>query len=65
MLKLIVATMLVVALYRWRDRLMVPLFRLPGDIEINAGRFRLEVPFTTCLLVSLGVSLIWWTACGR
>jgi hypothetical protein len=38
----------------------VPLGRLPGDIAIERGNFRLYVPITTSLLVSGGVMLVSW-----
>jgi hypothetical protein len=38
----------------------VPLGRLPGDIAIERGNFRLYVPITTSLLVSGAVMLVSW-----
>ena len=38
----------------------VPLGRLPGDIAIERGGFRLYVPITTSLLVSAAFMLISW-----
>lgn len=34
--------------------------RLPGDIVLRRGQFSLFVPITTCLLVSLVLSLVMW-----
>ena len=34
--------------------------RLPGDIVIERGNFRLYVPLATSLLVSVGLSLVIW-----
>lgn len=65
MLKLLATAILIVVLYAHRGRLKVPLFRLPGDVEIDAGRFKLQIPLTSCLLVCMAVSLIWALACGR
>ncbi len=42
----------------WGSRL--PLGRLPGDLLIERPGFRLFVPFTTMLLLSLVVSLVLW-----
>jgi len=38
----------------------VGLGRLPGDLAIRRPGFSLYVPFATCLLVSLLLSLILW-----
>ena len=34
--------------------------RLPGDILIQRERFTLYIPLTTCLVISLAVTLICW-----
>lgn len=36
--------------------------RLPGDIRIERENFRFYFPLTTCLLVSLLLTLILWLA---
>jgi Protein of unknown function (DUF2905) len=38
----------------------LPLGRLPGDIAIERGSFRLYVPITTSLLVSGAFMLVSW-----
>ena len=38
----------------------VPLGRLPGDIAIERGGFRLYVPITTSVLVSAAFMLVSW-----
>ena len=45
-------------LWPWLGRL--PLGRLPGDILIERGQFRLFIPITTGLLISLLISLLLW-----
>ena len=45
-------------LWPWLRRL--PLFRLPGDIAIDRPGFKLFIPITTMLLVSLVVSVLMW-----
>ena len=42
----------------WLSRL--PLFRLPGDLVIERPGFRLFLPFTTMVLVSVVLTLIVW-----
>ncbi len=36
--------------------------KLPGDIDIRRDNFRIVIPITTCILLSLLVSLIVWIA---
>jgi len=45
-------------LWPWLTRL--GLGRLPGDIVVEREHFRLYVPITTSLLISLALSLILW-----
>jgi hypothetical protein len=45
-------------LWPWLSRL--GLGRLPGDIVIERENFRLYVPITTSILISLALSLILW-----
>lgn len=45
-------------LWPWVSRL--PLGRLPGDILIDKPGFRLFVPFTTMIVVSLVASFVIW-----
>ncbi|PLX79502.1 MAG: DUF2905 domain-containing protein [Desulfuromonas sp.] len=37
-----------------------PLGKLPGDIHIQRDNLSLYFPFGTCLLISLGLSLLFW-----
>ncbi|MFQ5877530.1 MAG: DUF2905 domain-containing protein [Acidobacteriota bacterium] len=32
--------------------------RLPGDIVVDRGSFRLYIPITTCLLISLAITVL-------
>ena len=45
-------------LWPWISR--GPLFHLPGDIVIDRPGFKLFIPFTTMLIISLVLSLIAW-----
>jgi hypothetical protein len=45
-------------LWPWLAKL--PLGRLPGDIVIEREGFRLFVPITTMVVISLGLSLLLW-----
>jgi hypothetical protein len=57
---IILGAVLVVAglLWPWLSRL--GLGRLPGDIVIERKNFRLYVPITTSIRISLVLSLILW-----
>lgn len=57
---IILGVVLVLAglLWPWLGRL--GLGRLPGDIVIERENFRLYLPLTTSLLISLALSLILW-----
>ena len=45
-------------LWPWLTRL--GLGRLPGDIVIERDNFRLYIPITTSLLISIVLSLVLW-----
>jgi hypothetical protein len=57
---IILGVVLVVAglLWPWLTRL--GLGRLPGDIVIERDGFRLYIPITTSILISIVLSLILW-----
>jgi len=38
----------------------LPLGRLPGDIRIERDNFKFYFPVTTCLLISLVLTLLMW-----
>lgn len=44
----------------WPLIIQLGLGRLPGDIVIERGTFRIYVPITTSLLVSAVLSLVLW-----
>lgn len=45
-------------LWPWLGKL--PFGRLPGDLVIDRPGLRLFVPFTTMIIVSLALSLLFW-----
>jgi hypothetical protein len=45
-------------LWPWLGRL--GLGHLPGDISIRGERFSFYFPITTCIVVSLALSLLFW-----
>jgi hypothetical protein len=57
---LTVGVVLLVVGLAWPWLARSPLGRLPGDIVIDRPDFKLYVPITTMLLVSVLVSLLLW-----
>ena len=45
-------------LWPWLQKL--GLFRLPGDIVIERENFRLYIPITSAILISIVLSIILW-----
>jgi len=45
-------------LWPWAGRL--GLGRLPGDLHIRGDHYAFYFPITTCILVSVALSLLWW-----
>ena len=45
-------------LWTWVSKL--PIGRLPGDIVVNKPNFKLYIPITSMLIISLILSLILW-----
>ena len=45
-------------LWPWLGRL--PIGRLPGDIVVERAQFRVYVPITSMVLLSLLLSLLFW-----
>ncbi len=56
----IVGVVLVVAGLAWPWLSRIGLGRLPGDIIIRRGNFRIYFPITTSIVVSLVLSILFW-----
>ncbi len=59
-LLIILGLVLVAVGLLWPFMAKLGLGRLPGDIVIERGDFRLYMPVATCLLISVLLSLIFW-----
>ena len=57
---IILGVVLVVLGLLWPWLTKVGLGRLPGDIVVERDNFRLYIPITTSLLISVVLSLILW-----
>jgi Protein of unknown function (DUF2905) len=57
---IILGVVLVVAGLLWPWITKLGLGRLPGDIVVERENFRLYLPITTSILVSVALSLILW-----
>jgi len=53
-----VTMILIGVFWPWLSR--IPFGRLPGDILVERENFRLYLPLTTMLLISILVSLLLW-----
>lgn len=59
-LLIIIGLTLVVLGLLWPWLTKIGIGRLPGDILIDRGSFKLYLPITTSILVSLMLSLLLW-----
>lgn len=57
---IIIGLIVLVAGLLWPWLAKLPLGRLPGDIVIDKPGFKVYIPITTMILVSLVVSAILW-----
>ena len=55
---IVIGVLLVAAGLAWPWLAKLPLGRLPGDIIIRRDNFQLYLPITTCIVVSLVLSLL-------
>ena len=59
-LLIVLGAMMLAAGAAWPWLRKLPLGRLPGDIHIVRQEFSFHFPITTCIVISLTVSLIVW-----
>ena len=50
----------IIGAWLWSGRGLGWLGRLPGDISYQSGDFRFSFPVTTCVLLSVVLSLLAW-----
>ena len=55
---IVIGLVLVAAGLAWPWLAKLPLGRLPGDIIIRRDNFQLYLPITTCIVVSLVITLL-------
>lgn len=55
-----IGLLLVLAGLAWPWLSSMPIGRLPGDIVIERGNFRLYVPITTMIVISAALTLVLW-----
>jgi hypothetical protein len=46
--------------FLWKLGGKIPLGRLPGDIAIQKPNFSFYFPITTCIVISLALTLLMW-----
>ena len=50
----------VIGLVLWKVASKTPLGRLPGDISIERPNFSFYFPLTTCIIISVVLTLLMW-----
>ncbi|MBI5662827.1 MULTISPECIES: DUF2905 domain-containing protein [Ignavibacterium] len=46
--------------FLWPNISKIPLFRLPGDIVIDKPNFKVFIPITSMIIISLLLTIIFW-----
>ena len=54
------AVLILAGVFFWKLAARTPLGRLPGDIFIQKPCFTLYFPLTTCILISVVLTLVLW-----
>jgi hypothetical protein len=57
---IVIGVLMVLAGLLWPWLAKLPIGRLPGDIVIDRPNFKVYIPITTMILVSVVVSAIMW-----
>ena len=59
-LLIILGIMILLGGLLWPVLIKLPFGRLPGDIIIDKPNFKIYIPITTMLLISIFLSIIFW-----
>jgi len=57
---IIIGILILLAGLLWPWLIKLPIGKLPGDIVINKPNFKVYIPITTMIIISLLLSLIFW-----
>jgi hypothetical protein len=57
---IIIGIIILLAGLLWPWLIKLPIGRLPGDIIIDKPNFKLYIPITTMVIISLLLTLIFW-----
>jgi hypothetical protein len=57
---IIIGIIILLAGLLWPWLIKLPIGKLPGDLIINKPNFKLYIPITTMIIVSLLLTLIFW-----
>jgi len=57
---IIIGILILVVGLLWPWLIKLPIGKLPGDIVINKPNFKVYIPITTMIIISLLLSLIFW-----
>ena len=59
-LLIIIGVVLVIAGFLWPSISKIPFGKLPGDIVIDKPNFKMFIPITSMIILSLVISLVVW-----
>lgn len=54
------AIVMAIGLLLWKTGGFGPLGKLPGDISVQKENFSFHFPIVTCIVISVGLTLIMW-----
>ncbi len=57
---IVIGAIIIMAGLFWSHLIKLPFGRLPGDIIIDKPNFKIFIPITTTLVVSIFLSIIFW-----
>ncbi|MGQ9799130.1 MAG: DUF2905 domain-containing protein [Ignavibacterium sp.] len=57
---ILIGVLIVVIGFLWPYISKIPLFRLPGDIVVDKPNFKLFIPITSMIIISILLTLFFW-----
>lgn len=57
---ILIGALIILIGFLWPNISKIPLFRLPGDIVVDKPNFKLFIPITSMILISILLTLFFW-----
>lgn len=57
---IVLGALIILIGFLWPYISKIPLFRLPGDIVIDKPNFKVFIPITSMILISVLLTLVFW-----